>query len=350
MGAIMGRKPSINRNLLPQVRARRRGDVTYFYYDCGGKPRKEIPLGKDFVEAARKWSELHKAPTPVVITVGYAIGRYLASADYARLSTGSQGDYRYALDKLIEKFGDAPMDEVRPSHIQLYLDIRGRESIHRAQREVAVLGMIYRYAMARDWTKDNPAAVIKRKRLPGRKFIRIEDDMLQAVYDKAGAPLREAIDLAYFVSQRPADVLKIAETDIKDGHLTITQNKTGKTLRIPIVGGLAELIERINDRKRTHPVRVLYLLTDERGQKMTKAKLRSRFEKAREDAGISGADFQFRDLRRKGGSDLRTQAGKDAAQALLGHSTEQMTEHYTGTAGDKIAAIPFRKTGSAEGK
>lgn len=346
----MGRKPSVNHHLPPQMRARRRGDTTYYYYDTGERPRREIPLGKEYVLAVQKWSELHAAPAPVQITVGYAISQYLASDDFARISSGTQADYRYALDQLIEHFADAPMDEVRPPHLQLYIDKRGKVSMHRALREVAVLGMVYRYAMARDWTRENPVAAVRRKRLPGRKHVQITDAMLQAVYEKADEPLREAIDLAYFVSQRPADVLKIAETDIKDGYLAITQNKTGKVVKIPVIAGLAELLERIQQRKKKHPVRVLYLLTNEKGRPMTKSMLRARFEKARAEAGIAGKDFQFRDLRRKGGTDLREQVGKEAAQELLGHSTEQMTEHYTGTAGAKARAIPFRKKASAEGK
>ena len=31
---------------------------TYYYFSVNGKPRREIPLGSDYVAAARKWAEL----------------------------------------------------------------------------------------------------------------------------------------------------------------------------------------------------------------------------------------------------------------------------------------------------
>ncbi len=348
----MGRKPSKHLNLPAGMRARRRraGGEVYYYFDTGGRPRKEIPLGTDYVAAVQQWAQLSMAPCPVVPTFGYAVVKYLASPEFSSVGAGTQADYKFAIDKLLVTFSDGPLDQIKPQHLKTYLLKRSAESQHRAQREIAVMGMIFRFARSVGLTDNDPRESIKLKKLKGRREIDITDEMLDAVYAKGSGALREAIDLAYFTGQRPADVLKIAETDIRDGYLHIVQNKTGKALRIPVIEGLAELIERINERKRAYAVRVLYLLTDEAGRKMTRAKLRARFETARTDAGISGADFQFRDLRRKGGTDLREQAGKKAAQELLGHSTEAMTEHYTGSAGAKIGAIPLRKRRSASGK
>ena len=58
----MGRKATVNLNLPTGMRARKRkkkGEVIiWYYYDAGGKPRKEIPLGSDYIIACKKWSEL----------------------------------------------------------------------------------------------------------------------------------------------------------------------------------------------------------------------------------------------------------------------------------------------------
>ncbi|HNZ56947.1 MAG TPA: hypothetical protein PKL58_06265, partial [Methylophilaceae bacterium] len=64
---VRGRRPTVHANLPPHMRARVRGDTTYYYYDTGGKPRKEISLGKVYVEAIRRWSELEgKKTTPLI--------------------------------------------------------------------------------------------------------------------------------------------------------------------------------------------------------------------------------------------------------------------------------------------
>lgn len=345
----MGRKPTTNSHLPPQMRARRRGETTYYYYDTGGRPRKEIPLGSDYVQAVRQWGKLHGAPPPVRITFGYAVAQYLASTDFERLATGTRADYRFALDQLVAHFASGPLDEIRPAHVQMYLDKRSRETRHRAQREVALLGMIFRWAAARDWTRNNPASVIKRQRLPGRNAVYIEDDVLKAVYDAGGQVLKDAIDLAYLIGQRPGDVLALQEPQLKDGVLSLRQAKTGAALRIPVTGDLKAVIDRILARKRGYPIRAIYLLVDEHGGRMTKAKLRSRFEAARDAAGPDAAHFQFRDLRAKAASDLRDLAGIDAAQALLGHTSVTMTEQYTRNKKGKIISAIGLKAPSGKG-
>jgi integrase len=345
----MGRKRTVNANHLPQFRVRRRGNKIYYYYDTGGKPRKEIPLGSDYLLAVQAWGKIHVAPPPAKITVGYAISQYQASTDFNALSHGSQTDYNFAFNTLLSKFADAPLDEVKPSHIQMFMDWRTkgdddtRPSLHRAQREVQILGMIYRWAMARDWARFNPCQPVKKKRLPGRKNIYIEDDVVAAVYEHGGTVLREAMDIAYYTGQRPIDVLGLYDPKVENDVISLRQTKRQTALRIKRIGGLADVIKQIAERKRAFDVQNIYLLVDEKGRKMTKHKLRSRFEKARTACGDMAAHFQFRDLRAKAATDIRDAAGIDAAQALMGHSSIVMTEHYTRARKGKIADPAPRK-------
>ena len=60
----------------------------------------------------------------------------------------------------------------------------------------------------------------------------------------------DAMDMALLTGHRPADVLKLKRTDIRDGALWIVQNKTGARLGIEITGELAATIAKINERPR----------------------------------------------------------------------------------------------------
>ncbi len=63
------------------MRARpQRSGTIYYYFDVGGTPRREIPLGADFVEAVRKWSELEAQSQnrhAQLVTFRYAAERYV---------------------------------------------------------------------------------------------------------------------------------------------------------------------------------------------------------------------------------------------------------------------------------
>ncbi|MDR2690273.1 MAG: hypothetical protein LBB76_11025, partial [Azoarcus sp.] len=51
----------------------------------------------------------------------------------------------------------------------------------------------------------NPSAGVKKNKEAGRK-IYVEDDELAAIIAHADEPLREAIELAYLIGQRPGDL------------------------------------------------------------------------------------------------------------------------------------------------
>jgi len=128
------------------------------------------------------------------------------------------------------------------------------------------------------------------------------------------------MDLALLTGQRPADVLKLKRSDIRDGALWVVQNKTGARLGIEIVGELAALLARISDRAGQVPS--TYLVHDQNGQPLSQSALRSRFDKARELARVT---FQFRDIRAKAATDTGDLAH---SQKLLVHKNRDMTEHY----------------------
>ena len=75
----MGRRPTKQSNLPPKIRARAKaGGVLWYYYDTGGKPRRELPLGNDYASAVRKWAELEADKTEVssqLITFKHAADR-----------------------------------------------------------------------------------------------------------------------------------------------------------------------------------------------------------------------------------------------------------------------------------
>lgn len=346
----MGRKPSKNLNLPPRMRARQqRSGKLYYYYDTGGIPRREIPLGADFIQAIQRWGELEeetkRCPTTIV-TFRHAAERYMHDVLTLK-SPNTQKVEMFAMVKLMEFFDDppAPLKEIKPLNIRQYLDWRvknakerliklrrkprGNEGQVRANREKQLFSHIWN--KAREWgyiDLANPCTGIKGYKERGRKDIYIRDALYQKVYEHAKQPLRDAMDLAYLTGQRPSDVLKMNERAIDDGCLVVQQGKTGLKVRIAIVGELQALLERIRVWKAKYNPRCLALIVDERDQQLTLGRLQDAFSAAREKAGISPDAFQFRDLRAKAASDKAENTDLMSAQYQLGHASVTMTEHY----------------------
>ncbi|WP_231990407.1 tyrosine-type recombinase/integrase [Nitrosomonas ureae] len=318
-------------NIPKGIRARKRGVKTWYYYDTGGKPRKEIPLGNDYALAVKKWAELQINAKPrhqEIITFRYVAERYVRDVIPTK-APATQKDNLRELDWLYKFFDNppAPLEKIGAINIRQYMD--WRKTI-RANREKALFSHIWN--KGREWgytNLPNPCAGIKGFKETGRKNVYVDDATYNAVHVAASQPLRDAMDLAYLTGQRPSDVLKMTEHDIQDGSITVTQNKTGARLRISIEGELDILLKRIMARKSGYKVRSFYLIVDDHGQRITLRTLQGHFYRARKVAGITQDTFQFRDLRAKAGTDKADSSGDiRQAQRQLGHSSVTMTETY----------------------
>ena len=349
------RPKTTNRDLPPRmIRVRRTlksGAVwEAFYYngrDASGE-RVKLPLGSELNEAKRKWAELESQEAPAETgLMRFIFDRYVRDIIPAK-AVATQRDNMLCMKFLRAVFDNAPIDGITPQIIAQYRDRRGATAPVRANREITLLSHVFN--MAREWgytSRENPVKGVRKNKEKPRDYY-ADDAVWAAVYATACDELKDAMDLAYLTGQRPADVLKMRLSDVKDGALELQQNKTKKKLRILLddqAGGrtkLGLLIDRIKARPRK--VASLVIVATPAGAALTKWTLRTRFDDARADA-VKAADeagkpdladkirgFQFRDIRPKAASET------DLAHAskLLGHTDRQITRTVYQRVGETV--------------
>lgn len=327
-----------------RARTQKSGKV-FYYFDTGAKPRREIPLGGDYVMAVRKWSELIGAQAVAVTDFADLADKYLRE-EIPLKAKSTQATYRSDLKHLRAFFCNptpAPLDQILPEHIGMLLD-RHKATPTTANRLKRLFSTMFNKARRWGYTKaENPVAGIEGHDIP--KSVRpISDAVYQAVWSVASESLRDAMDLAYLTGQRPGDVLQYNERQIDDGYFIIeSQNKTGKPLRIRIEGEFAELIERITTRKAGYKVWSSALCVNTRGLPMTKQTLRDHFETARATAAEQHPKLAdqirrmwFTKLRSKAADDVADTRGEQAASDLLGHDDVRTTRRHYLTRGKRV--------------
>lgn len=170
----------------------------------------------------------------------------------------------------------------------------------------------------------------------------------QAVYATAATELQDAMDLNYLSGQRPGDVLRMKDADIREGALHVRQGKTNKFLRIllkpnDVESELAKVIARIQGRPGRQKGAHLVALPN--GDAVKQWNLRLRFDTARASAVKAAEDtgkkdlakrikqFQFRDIRAKSASEI---SDTKAASELLGHTEVDITDRVYRRVGQAV--------------
>ncbi|CRM13204.1 tyrosine-type recombinase/integrase [Pseudomonas sp. 58 R 12] len=340
----MRRKNAANLDLPPRMIRRnatlKSGKIwTGYYYngrDANGK-RKEIPLGGDLDQAKVEWARLERrAPPKPNHLLGALFDRYVKEIIPTK-GLRTQSDNMKELKQLRKAFEKAPIDSITPQIVAQYRDARTAKV--RANREIALLSHIF--TIAREWgltSNANPCFGVRRNKEKPRDYYAGEI-VWNAVYTEAVQELKDAMDLAYLTGQRPADVLKVATTDLSAGFLMVNQGKTEKKLRLQleeagVQSALSAFINDLQERRALSGIKTSRLITNTSGLRMSQQMLRNRWDEAREKAAIkAGANgdsalailirqFQFKDIRPKAASEIELAH----ASRLLGHSTEDMTK------------------------
>ena len=314
-------------------RVQRSGKV-YYYFDTGAKPRKEIPLGDDYFVALRRYAELNQIEKANDPTFGDVITKYIAD-ELPKLASSTQATHKSDMKHLQSAFASFTLDQIRPVTINDFL-AKHRDKPTTANRCKRLFSVLWNKARGWGYTDaENPCIGIEGHSLKKRE-VYVTDEVFDAVRACASEPLREALEFSYLTGQRPGDALKARMDDIEDGTLAVAQGKTGKRLRIAVVGELAELIARIQVKKAAHKTIHAQILMARDGQPMTKQILRDHFAKAK-DAAIKKypelaqdiKEFWFYDLRAKAADDTSVDRGEQAASDLLGHDSIKTTrKHY----------------------
>lgn len=302
-GVPLGRKRLKNLGLPPHMQ--KKGASYYYVFNA-----KWTPLGRDLSKAKLQWAELENGGPS--LKVGELVQRHLNSAD--NLSEGTRRQYASYQRALTVAFPvSAPT--LRAQHVALWRDANKHRKDY-VNGCLALLNATWR--KGREWGFVEADVSVKQFDTLGRDRY-LTDKEFSDIRSHAKPWLQVLMDLAYLTGARPGDVRALRWEQFGIG-LSVRQQKTKHRQVFTVTDELREVLERAKSR----PILGLYVIATDRGRPITKDRLDYAWQAACEAAGVSNA--QVRDIRAKAGTDA--DADSQDAQALLGHTTRAMTEHY----------------------
>lgn len=234
---------------LKYVKFTRAKGTTYAYFNTGKKLNGKLiyaplpPFGSvGFYDSYSAMIGHRTRRAALVYTVADLCDTYERSDVFKKRSAGTQATYAITLNRIRDQLGKFPMDKVTRAHVREVIDNRIPGNASR-NLFLAVVSVIYKYARERDMTEANPTEAIKGFDVGTHEPW--PQELLDAALASDNARIRLGVHLLYYTGQRIGDVVKMRWSDIRDGAIYVTPQKTvrfKKMLRISMHSALeAEL-------------------------------------------------------------------------------------------------------------
>ena len=167
-------------------------------------------------------------------SVAAVVAEYLDSQQFfGSKSAGTQRMRRGILERFRAAYGERPFALLPAEWIEALLDSKPP---HAARSWLVTLRSLCQFAVKRGWLRADPTANIKQRSIKGDGYHTwTEDEIAQfETHHPVGTKPRLALALLLYTAQRRGDIVKIGRQHIRDGVLTVKQEKTGVTLAIPV--------------------------------------------------------------------------------------------------------------------
>jgi len=368
-GMARPRKPTIT---LPAhvLRTVRRGKEYFVFQqsrgtkNAGPRIRLPHPLDDGFLTAVR---EAAGTPNQRVVAGSFEalIEAYKNSPEWGELSGASQRDYGRYLDEVKRIWGDLRVANLEPADVLALRDKRAK-TLAATNYLIRVLSLVISWGIPRGYRADNPCEHV-RKLKTGDGWEAWPWEAIELVQRHGPPWMWHAVALALYTGQRQADVLAMSRTKIRNGHIEVKQEKTGRELIIPAHQKLLPILASIEDvrklqdatRNSRRPAQEsVQILTNTRGLPWTqngfRASWNGQLEPPRQKYGvlpqphplwsIKRAGLVFHGLR-KSAVVMLLEVGCTTAevQAITGQSM-QMVDHYAKQVNQKkLAAAAILK-------
>jgi integrase len=167
-------------------------------------------------------------------SVAAVVAEYLDSQQFfGSKSAGTQRMRRGILERFRAAYGERPFALLPPEWIEALLDSKPP---HAARSWLVTLRSLCRFAIKRRYRRDDPTANIKLASIKSDGFHTwTEEEIAQfEAHHPVGTKPRLALALLLYTGQRRSDVVRMGRQHIREGVLTVKQEKTGATLAIPV--------------------------------------------------------------------------------------------------------------------
>jgi len=241
-----------------------------WYFRRPGYPRRALPglpWSPEFMaeySAAMEGRKTEIGQDKVVSgSVAALIASYYATAEFTLLADSTKRAVRNILERFRTEHGHKRVEHLEKRHIQQLMAEKVKTP-DAANRLLRLLRALMAHAIDLDWRRDDPTAGIKKLRHKSKGHDTWEEEHIDAflAHYEPGTRAHLAFLLLLYTGQRRGDVVRMGRQHVRNGVLTITQQKTGQEVSIPLHADLRAVLDDLHHNHLT-------FVMSERGGPMT---------------------------------------------------------------------------------
>jgi len=318
----------------PRYRYRRKGFATYAFKAAPGTEafRQEYAACLDGIAAPAIDPGADRA---LPGTFDDLIARYYRSPDFLDPGERTRVVYRGVIERWRQqkpssgkRYGEAMVRDLQARHVEKMMAdmLPHRTSANMLRKRLKAL---MQFAIRQGLAKTNPVDATRPFKVEGGGFHTWSEAEI-AAYEathKVGTMARLAFDLLIFTGQRGGDIRLLGPGHVRDKRITLTQEKTGVTVSLPILPPLAASILAT-------PSRAMVFIVNSFGRPYTRKGFGNKMREWCDDAGLKECSAHGL---RKAAARRFAEAGCSNQQikSWTGHTTDSEVARYTAAADQK---------------
>lgn len=272
------------------------------------------------------------------------VTEYKAAPEFTRLAPKTQRDYARALDHLGKALGRFPVRAIRRADIIKLRNKVATRGTRAADLWVSVMARCFQIGLDLGYADVNPAADIARLN-DADPYLPWPADA-RALFEASNPPaaLMRAYMLSLYTSLRLGDVLRLARTRYDGTGFTVHHSKSDRLSGLPQESYIPAP-RALKAHLAGETFGGVLFVTGEDGRGFTERTFSKAFRAWLDGLGPACAGLHFHGLRKSTATALaESGASSKEIQAILGHRTLQMVEHYTARAAQRrLATSAIRK-------
>lgn len=309
----------VNINLPYVERTTAKGRV--YWYFRRGPVRLRLPE-PDSPEFAIRYAELMNEPSrrmaPGYGTMAWLVQSYRQSPAFKELGDRSRNDREAYLNTILDRWGkDAAARLSRGKVIEIRDSLQATPGA--ANKTISALSVLMERAIDLDLRATNPCRRVKRLALG--EYRRWPENVLQAAMDAASPMMRLAIASLYYGGQRVSDTVRMSRSHILGGDAQLVQQKTGKTVSVPLHDAWRAEIEKV-----PASVNCTTLLYNSASRPLRENALQKRWRLLRDEIGADG--YNLHGLRKNACCKLAEVGATPFEIAAITGQSLKMVEYY----------------------